>query len=78
MSCGCTEGKVGKEVVDHVRDKGKDHMPTKVVHDVQCSCGGTFKMTTVVDKCPNCGMTYGVTPCSSDDISKIQAAGINY
>jgi len=29
-------------------------------------------------KCPSCGMVYGVTPCSADEISNVQAAGINY
>lgn len=35
-------------------------------------------MTTFVDKCPHCNMTYGVTPCSQSDAANIKEAGINY
>lgn len=79
MSCGCSkDGKDGKQIVDLVRERGKENMPVQVQHQIECSCGHTFKMETVVDKCPVCGMTYGVTPCGSSQKENILAAGIDY
>lgn len=78
MSCGCSSEMSGKAIVDLVRSKGKDSMPIKVEHEIECSCGKTFTMKTLVDKCPHCGMTYGVTPCSSSEKENVQAAGIDY
>lgn len=79
MSCGCgsLDGN-GKAIVDLVRSKGKDNFELKFEHIIDCSCGNSFKMKTLVDKCPNCNMTYGVTPCSSKDKENIKPAGINY
>ncbi|GAB6169850.1 hypothetical protein JCM1393_23100 [Clostridium carnis] len=79
MSCGCsTLGNAGKSIVDLVRSKGKADLPLKNEYKINCSCGDFFTMKTLVDKCPNCKMTYGVTPCSQSDINNIKAAGINY
>ena len=80
MSCGCgtMDKKDGKAVVDLVRSKGKDNMPMPTPHEIECSCGEKFIMKTLVDKCPKCHMTYGVTPCSSRDKENIAPAGINY
>ena len=42
------------------------------------SCGNIFTMKTIIDKCPHCEMTYGVTPCSSRNKENVVAAGIRY
>lgn len=68
----------GKQVVDKVRMMGFNMQPMPLALDIDCECGTTFSMTMHEDKCPNCGMVYGVTPCHSFDVSNIQAAGINY
>lgn len=79
MSCGCgTHEKDGKAIVDRVREIGKADEKLASPHNITCSCGKTFKMITLVDKCPNCGMTYGVTPCTQEDINKVKPAAINY
>ena len=72
MSCGCSNlGNDGKAVVDLVRSK-------RNAYEINCSCGQTFTMEILVDRCPHCNMTYGVTPCSQGDVNNIKAAGINY
>lgn len=81
MSCGCsgTDKNDGKQVIDLVRSKGKDKLPLRTPHEIVCiNCQKTFLMTTHVDNCPNCNMTYGVTPCSSMNKDNIKAADINY
>lgn len=79
MSCGCsTLGNDGKAIVDLVRSKGKDTFQLKTPYEIECSCGNTFSMVTIIDKCPHCNMTYGVTPCSSHDKNNIKPAGMNY
>lgn len=79
MSCGCSGlDKNGKAVVDLVRSKGKDSMELRIKHEIECSCGNTFIMNTLVDKCPHCHMTYGVTPCSSMNKENVLAADIDY
>ena len=78
MSCGCSSLDNGKEIVDHVKSKGKDKMKPKEPLQLKCECGETFTLETVVMNCPPCGMTYGVTPCSSDNIENVKAAGIQY
>ena len=80
MSCGCgnMNKKDGKSVVDLVRSKGKADFPLATPHEIECSCGKTFTMKKLVDNCPYCKMTYGVTPCSSRDTENIAAAGIEY
>jgi hypothetical protein len=78
MSCSCSSLKDGKAIVDHVKSKGKQDNPPKVAHEIACECGERFTMETVVTNCPNCEMTYGVTPCSSADENNIKPAGIKY
>lgn len=81
MSCGCsnTDKNSGKSVVDLLRNKGKQDFPLRISHDIKCvNCNETFIMKTHEDKCPNCDMVYGVTPCSSHDKENIKAASINY
>lgn len=81
MSCGCanTDKNNGKSVVDLVRSKGKDTFPLRTPLELKCSnCENTFTMNTHVDKCPQCDMVYGVTPCSSHDKGNVKPAGINY
>lgn len=76
--CNCSNLEDGKAVVDHVKMKKKDHMPSKVKHLIHCDCGESFTFDKVVMNCPKCEMTYGVTPCSSADINNIKCAGIRY
>lgn len=79
MSCGCgTKNKDGKAIVDKVREIGKADMKLDNPKEITCSCGEKFLMETFVSVCPNCQMTYGVTPCSQESIEYIKAAGINY
>ena len=78
MSCGCSTLKDGKAVVDHVKSKGKQNHPPKVAHTINCECGESFVLKTVIMNCPKCAMTYAVTPCSSDKIENIKPAGIRY
>lgn len=80
MSCGCgsMDKKDGKAVVDLVRSKGKADFPLANPHEIECICGKNFIMKILVDKCPHCGMTYGVTPCSSRDKENVTAAGVDY
>lgn len=79
MSCGCTANlKDGKAIVDHVKSKGKEYTVPTVAHEIHCECGETFTLKTVIMNCPKCGMTYGVTPCGSDNINNIKPAGIKY
>lgn len=78
MSCGCSRLEDGQAIVDHVKSKGKEKIVPRVAHEIVCECGEKFRMETVVMNCPKCGMTYGVTPCSSGDINKVKPAGIKY
>jgi Zn finger protein HypA/HybF involved in hydrogenase expression len=79
MSCGCTTRlKDGKDVVDHVKSKGRENNVPKVAHEINCECGETFTLETIIMNCPKCGMTYAVTPCGSDDKNNIKLAGIKY
>lgn len=79
MSCGCsTNLKDGKDIVDHVKSKGKDKFAPKVFHEISCDCGESFTLETVIMNCPKCEMTYAVTPCGSDDENNIRLAGIKY
>ncbi|MGM9924356.1 MAG: hypothetical protein ACI35R_08930 [Bacillus sp. (in: firmicutes)] len=78
MSCNCSTLKDGKNIVDHVKSKGKENFPPKIAHSIDCECGETFILETVIMNCPACQMTYAVTPCSSDNINNIKPAGIKY
>jgi hypothetical protein len=79
MSCGCTSNlKDGKDVVDHVKSKGKESYAPTVAHEILCECGESFTLETVIMNCPKCEMTYAVTPCGSGDSNNIKMAGIKY
>ena len=79
MSCGCGTNKLdGKAIVDRVREKGFADNKLDTPYTITCSCGHEFVMNTLVDVCPNCKMTYVVTPCSQNDKENIKPAGINY
>lgn len=79
MSCGCSGNlEDGKALVDHVKSKGKQDLAPAVKHEIKCDCGSTFTFEKVIMNCPDCGMTYGVTPCSSHDVDNIKQAGLNY
>jgi hypothetical protein len=79
MSCGCTTSlKDGKDVVDHVKSKGKENFAPTVAHEITCECGETFTLETIIMNCPKCEMTYAVTPCGSDDKNNIKLAGVKY
>jgi len=79
MSCGCSSKlEDGKAIVDHVKSKGRENEQPKVALEITCQCGGVFTLEKVVMNCPKCGMTYGVTPCGSDDKNNVMAAGIKY
>ena len=77
MKCGC-EFENGQDVADKVRMIGfaDKEMPTPAT--INCSCGETYTKLKLVDQCPNCNMTYAVTPCSADDHQYIVPAGLNY
>lgn len=76
-SCGCNFTK-DTLMVDKVRVKGFSKDPLPKALSIDCECGEQFEMSYHEDKCPKCGMVYGVTPCSSDSVENVQAAGINY
>ncbi|MBU9720026.1 MULTISPECIES: hypothetical protein [Bacillaceae] len=78
MGSGCGSMRSGQEVVDHVKSKGKENFPPRVAHVIECECGHSFTMETVIMNCPSCEMTFAVTPCSSGDINNIKVAGIKY
>lgn len=80
MHEGCTGSfENGKMVVDKVRMMGFTEMVMPSTTMLKCvECGDQFEMTHLESKCPNCGMVYGVTPCSTADPTKIMAAGIDY
>jgi len=78
MCNGCSSLSDGKAIVDHVKSKGKEHMSPTVAHEITCDCGEVFTLETVIMNCPNCEMTYGVTPCGSRDINNVKQAGIKY
>ena len=79
MSCGCnTNTKDGKAIVDHVKSKGKENFAPNIAHEITCECGETFNLEKVIMNCPNCEMTYAVTPCSSSDKNNVKPAGIKY
>jgi hypothetical protein len=79
MSCGCTVNiRDGKDIVDHIKSKGKENFAPAVAHEITCECGETFTLESVIMNCPICEMTYAVTPCGSNDMNNIRQAGIKY
>lgn len=77
MKCGC-EFENGQAVADKVRMKGFADNPMPTPATINCSCGKTYTKLKLIDNCPNCGMTYAVTPCSADEHKYIVPAGLNY
>ncbi|MBB5021157.1 hypothetical protein [Desulfurispira natronophila] len=69
----------GAQVVDKLRMMGfeQQHLPLAVAYTC-VSCQADFTMETLMSHCPQCGMTYGVTPCHAHDPTNILAAGVNY
>ena len=79
MHSGCSGSfDNGRQVVDKLRMMGYSEGGLPIPFEIACECNHTFEMDTFESKCPNCGMVYGVTPCSSHDQSLVKAAGINY
>ncbi|GAA0176720.1 hypothetical protein SH2C18_00930 [Clostridium sediminicola] len=69
----------GKQVVDKIRTMGfaKQSMPKSL--QIECDdCGTEFKMEKFEGKCPECGMIFGVTPCSASSAANVKAAGKDY
>ncbi|QVK17632.1 hypothetical protein KHQ81_12365 [Mycoplasmatota bacterium] len=80
MHEGCS-GKFqnGKQIVDKVRAMGFSNQYLPMAFSITCvDCGNTFEMSTFEDKCPQCNMVYGVTPCHAFDPDNVKAAGNNY
>lgn len=68
----------GKAIVDKVRKVQVSNGELAVPFIIECECSQQFLMKTFESRCPNCGMVFGVTPCSSNDKNNIKAAGIDY
>jgi hypothetical protein len=69
----------GQQVVDKIRMMGYGPAPMPMPVDMKCvECGEGFQMKTFEDRCPQCGMVYGVTPCHAFDPASIMAAGVGY
>jgi len=69
----------GQQVVDKVRMMGFNMQPMPMPLEIKCvHCEETFQMTRFEDRCPKCGMVYGVTPCHAFDPANIMAAGVDY
>lgn len=80
MHSGCSGSfENGKQVVDKIRMMGFASQPMPMPLVIECeACNKTFEMNNFEDKCPNCGMVYGVTPCHAFDSSNVMAAGKDY
>lgn len=68
----------GKAIVNKVRTVGVGEGLLETPHVIECECGQSFVMKHFEESCPNCDMTFGVTPCSSHDKNNIKPAGIGY
>ncbi len=80
MHEGCSGSfKNGKQIVDQIRMMGFNVNSIPVPLKITCSnCSSVFQMTTMEDRCPNCGMVYGVTPCHASSADNVMPAGIGY
>ncbi|MEN8006020.1 MAG: hypothetical protein ABFS42_03355 [Candidatus Krumholzibacteriota bacterium] len=80
MHDGCTgPSSDGQMVVNKVRMMGFHLMPMPFPLEINCSeCEHTFQMVNFEGTCPECGMVYGVTPCSADNPANVKAAGIGF
>lgn len=71
--------KNGKQVVDKIRMMGYATQAMPMALQIDCDeCGKEFQMETFEGKCPDCGMIFGVTPCSASSAANVKAAGKNY
>lgn len=80
MHDGCSAAfENGKQIVDKIRIMGFNTSPLGTPLAIHCTnCDTQFEMVTMESVCPNCQMVYGVTPCHSNDVGAVKAAGINY
>lgn len=79
MHDGCSASFTnGKQVVDKVRMMGFSNGLLPLPLEITCECKETFEMAYFEDKCPSCGMVFGVTPCHSHDPASVKPAGIDY
>ena len=80
MHDGCTgPAEDGQMVVNKVRMMGFHLMPMPAPLDFDCTeCSRPFQMVNFEGSCPQCGMVYGVTPCSAHDAANVKAAGIGF
>jgi hypothetical protein len=68
----------GQQVVDKIRMMGfnKENMPAPLI--IECvECGESFVMKSFEGKC-ECGVVYGVTPCSAGSADNVKPAGKDY
>jgi len=69
----------GAMTVNKLRQMGFSGYPMPEATEITCSyCGEVFIMKTMEDRCTDCGMVYGVTPCHASDPASILPAGIDY
>ena len=69
----------GRQVVDKVRAMGFAGSCMPAPLKLPCKgCGHEFLMDHFEERCPDCGMVHGVTPCHAYDPDAVQAAGIGY
>ena len=80
MHDGCTgPSSDGQMVVNKVRLMGFRMMPMPAPLPITCQeCDHEFQMVNFESACPECGMVYGVTPCSAGDPANVKAAGIGF
>lgn len=80
MHDGCTGPSTdGQMVVNKVRMMGFHQQPMPLPLEITCTeCAHVFHMVNFECTCPECGMVYGVTPCSAHDAANVKAAGIGF
>ena len=68
----------GQQVVDKIRMRGFNTEALPVPLVIECKeCGESFIMKTFEGKC-ECGVVYGVTPCSASSAENVKPAGKEY
>lgn len=66
----------GREIVRKLRAMGFSAMALPQPLRLTCeACGQVFVMQTCEDRCSQCGLIYGVTPCHAQDPAAVRAAG---
>jgi len=80
MHDGCSGSfQNGAEIVAKVRFMGFSEQMIPMPLQITCvACAEEFEMSTFEDRCPSCGMVYGVTPCHAFDPANVMAAGKDY